>query len=175
VKNALSKPAGDNDRRYWLRVSNHNFHDATLEQIRIVPARDKRQKAQIEVLLSVPHVGLRFSLTFLGCTNVSLAMDFDVLADQLPYNTGGHTALCDPVQIQHFIMSPIEAWNVQYNDAGSRSWSCDSARTSPLRRKIAKVASLHLHRVTYFGGVLSITARSHKVRRSEFHRNDSKG
>lgn len=175
MKGDKSGPINDSDRRYWLRVSNHNFHDATLERISIVPAASKRKKARIEVQLSVPHVELLFSLTFIGCTNVSLALDFDVLADQLPYNTAGHATVSGTAQIQEFVRSHVDAWNVRYEDTGSRSFSCDSSGISPLPAKLAKAASLTLHQVRYFGGMLSITATSLKVRRLKLSRAERNG
>jgi hypothetical protein len=164
----------ESDRRHFLRVSNHNFHDATLEQIRVLPARSKRDGARIEVLLWFPHVELRFSLTFTGCTNVSLALDFGVLADNLDYNTAGFSTLSDAAQTQQFIRSQIPVWNMQYDDTGSESPSSYASGTSPLNAKLARAASLTLHRVSYFGGELSVVATSHKVRRIEFNANDRK-
>ena len=165
----------ESDRRHFLRIANHNFHDATLEQIRVLPARSKRQRARIEVLLSFPHVELLFSLTFTGCTNVSLSLDFDVLADNLDYNTAGFSTLADTAQIQQFITSQVPAWNVEYDDTGSPSPSCYASGNSPLNAKLQKAASLTLHRLSYFGGELTVISTSHKVRRLEFNPNDRKG
>ncbi len=91
-------PVNENDRRHFLRIANHHFHDATLEKISVIPAVNKRHRARIEVLLSFPHVELLYALTFTGCTNVSLALDFDVLADNIPYNSDGVTKLKDTAE-----------------------------------------------------------------------------
>lgn len=165
----MPKPAkrsvNESDRRHFLRIANHHFHDATLEKISLVPAVNKRQRARVEVLLSFPHVELAFSLTFTGCTNVALALDFDVLADNLPYNTAGFSKVTETAQIQQFITSQVQDWNTGYGDVSSPSPSCIQDGDSPLRPKLARAKSLTLHRVSYFGGELTIVATTCKIKR----------
>lgn len=158
----------ERDRQHYLDVTNHNFHDATLQSIRLLPAPSEQGQAQIEVLLAFPRVELLFSVTFAGCTNVSLALDFDVLANNLPYNTAGFTTLTDASQIRDFIKSQVPLWNVAYDDIDSPSAQAFASGCSPLNAKLEKTASLTLHRISYFGGELSIVAASHEIRRLPF-------
>jgi hypothetical protein len=159
-------------RRHPMRKSNHDFHDATLEQILILPPRTSRGRARIEVQHSFPEAEKRYSLTFTGCTNVSLALDFDVLARNLPCNTSDFSTLSESAQIQQFITSQVPAWNVQYHDAGPESPSAYASGTSPLNAKLARAASLTMHRVSYFGGELSVVAKSHRIRRIKIDPNE---
>jgi hypothetical protein len=157
-------------QRFLSKVANHNFHDATLESIRVLPIRSKREKAKIEVLLSFAHVELLFSVTFMDCANVSLALDFDVLAGNQPYNTARmHGGVRDTIQIQKFMAAQVESWNVRYDDGiGSTGPSGYNDGPSPLSAKQARADSLTLFRLAYFGGELCVVAKSHKIRRLDF-------
>ena len=163
-----AESALERDRQHLSDVTNHNFHDATLQSIRVLAAPSEDEQTQIEVLLSFPHAQILFLLTFSGCTNVSLALDFDVLADNLPYNTSGFSTLSDAAEIQQFITAQVPAWNVSYDDMWSSSAGCFGDGDSPLKAKLARAASLTLHRIGYFGGELSIVAASHDIRLVRF-------
>ena len=152
-------------QKHFLRIANHYFHDATLESIRVVPIRSKREKAQIEVLLSFPHAELMFSLSFRDCCNVSLALDFDVLEDNGSNQTVRFSALKNAVQVQEFMTSQVPLWNMKYSDVRSADPCGFTADPSPLAGKLAKAHAFTLYRVRYFGGELSVIAKSHKIRR----------
>src|ERR1043165_4211420 len=77
---------------------NLDFHDDTLVAIRVVPPqrRAATEVAAIEVELLQYSQNTRRIVRFSGCRNLRIAMDFDVLAGNLPPNTSGidaHTNL----------------------------------------------------------------------------------
>jgi len=159
---------GSADRRYFRKVSNHHFHDATMGEVRVIPATSKRHKARIEVALSFPHVDLRFLLTFKGCTNFSAALDFDVLADQLPYNTACFEVSTDTTKIRELILAQMDSWNVEYDDEPVpnvlRQVSGYSSGRSPLKVKYGQVGRLKRYCLRHFGGILTVLATSHSIR-----------
>lgn len=73
------------------------------------------------------------------------------------------------MEIEFTTLTPNQS---RYDDTGSESPAGYASGASPLNPKLARAASLTLHRVSYFGGELTIIATSHKVRRIKSNPND---
>jgi hypothetical protein len=136
-----------------------DFHDDTLVDIRILPSRKRGPQSQsaIEIHLYRSWEGkLHRVLTFTDCKNVRLALDFDVLADNLDPNTSSVSAHADVDKIRDLIMAQEVEWDVNY-EHGSRS---------PLPEKLQSLGKLVLFRVQFFGGAIDVIASRYQVKRN---------
>ena len=128
-----------------------DFHDDTLLDVRVSPAQQRGEGSIVEIRFRRGS-GNRV-LQFSGCANLRVAMDFDVLAGNLPPNTSRVDAHTDPALMRSLIHSQEKDWDVDY--AGSS--------TSPLTRKLAGVNEYVFFRVQFFGGAVEVIAREYQV------------
>jgi hypothetical protein len=131
-----------------------DFHDDTLVDIRVLPAqREEGANSRIEVQLF--HYGVRKSrvIRFLECANLRIAMDFDVLANNLPPNTSKVYARTDANRLRELIESQKRDWDITY----------PKTATSPIAKKSATLDEFVFFRVQFFGGALEVIARGYEV------------
>jgi hypothetical protein len=132
-----------------------DFHDDTFVDMKVLPApcRGDGMGSVVEIqLLQYSEKTLRV-VRFSGCTNLRVAMDFDVLADNLSPNTSRVDAHTDLGRMRDLIQSQEKDWDVNY--AGTSK--------SPVTKKLATLDDLVFFRVQFFGGVVDIIAREYQV------------
>lgn len=102
----------------------------------------------IELRLSPYHSQKQRLVQFIGCANLRVALDFDVLASNLPPNTSGVESHVDAHLMRELMQSQKRDWDVGYG-----------SMRSPLDDKLEAMAELVCFRVQFFGGAVEIIAR----------------
>jgi len=132
-----------------------NFHDDTFVDLRVLApeAREEGVRSVVEIqLLQYSDKKLR-SIRFSGCRNLRVAIDFDVLAHNLPPNTSGVDAHTNPNRMRDFMQSQKKDWDADYN----------SGSESPLTKKLATMDHFVSFRVQFFGGAIDVIAQDYTV------------
>jgi len=129
-----------------------DFHDDTLVDLRVMTAQHPEQASVVEIQLGHGPGDTRV-ITFSGCANLRVAMDFDVLAHNLPPNTSRVDAHANPDALRNLMQSQQKDWDVNYTGTA----------TSPLTKKLAALQNLVFFRVQFFGGAVDIIAREYNV------------
>jgi hypothetical protein len=132
-----------------------DFHDDTFVDLRVLPSQVCAERAQSVVEIQLLHHSEKKArhVRFLGCANLRVAMDFEVLAQHLPPNTSRLEAHTNLNQIRDFIHSQKKDWDVAYA----------SGVESPLSKKLLVMNEFVAFRVQFFGGVVDVLARNYQV------------
>ena len=132
-----------------------NFHDFSFVDLRILPAQTRGDVSgsAIEVRLRKYSQKELHSIRFSGCRNLRVAMDFDVLAGNLPPNTSRVDAHTDLNRIRDLMQSQKKDWDVGYA----------SGVESPLTKKLAEIDHLIAFRIQFFGGAIDIIAQEYAI------------
>lgn len=132
-----------------------DFHDDSLMGMRVLPAKHRGEgiSSVVEIQLQQYSEKKLRVIRFSGCTNLRVAMDFDILADNFPPNTSRVSADTGLGRIQNLMESQKHDWDVQY--AGTA--------VSPLSKKLAALTELIFFRVQFFGGAVDVIAREYQV------------
>jgi hypothetical protein len=133
-----------------------DFHDDTLVAIRVLPPlrRAATEKSVVEIeLLQYCQITRRI-VRFSGCRNLRIAMDFDVLAGNLPPNTSAVDAHTNANLLRELMQSQKQDWGVDYTGTS----------VSPLTGKLTQLNGLVCFRVQFFGGAVEIIAQDFDVR-----------
>lgn len=130
-------------------------HDDTFVAIRVLPAqrRGKMGASVVEIELLKCGEHTRRIVRFTGCRNLRIAIDFDVLAKNLPQNTAGVGADRNRKRMRDFMRSQKKDWNVEYTRTSP----------SPLVRKLNEIGRLGWFRIQLFGGAVDVIARDYTV------------
>jgi hypothetical protein len=136
-----------------------DFHDDTFVGMRVSPpqSRGDNTGAMVEIELLQYSKQKRQVLRFLGCANLRVGVDFDVLADNLPPNTSGVEAHADKDAMWSLMQSQTRDWGVKYT----------TDMSTPLDTKIAVMNELVCFRVQLCGGLVEIIARRYEVENVE--------
>lgn len=132
-----------------------DFHDDTFIDIRVVPSRQRGEGAQSLVEIQLLHYSEKklCYIRFLECANLRVAMDFDVLAQNLPPNTSRVDAHTNVNQMRDLIRSQKKDWDLTYAPGVE----------SPIDRKLDAIDGFVAFRVQFFGGVVDVIARNFQV------------
>jgi hypothetical protein len=132
-----------------------DFHDDTFIDLRVLPSQLRGEGVQSLVEIQLLHYSekkLRH-IRFFGCANLRVAMDFDVLAQNLPPNTSRVEAHANLNQMRDLIRSQKKDWDITYAPGVE----------SPLTSKLAAMDDLISFRVQFFGGAVDVIARNYEV------------
>lgn len=151
----------------------NDFHDALVQEVRIIPATELGGTSSVEVTFKDHFNELEGSsvLTIDGCANVSFDIDLDVLTENLYMNVLGFSASVDRAEIRKRITDQISSWNVRYASdpaelyQGSFQPRLVTEADSPLGSKFSKLTTLTLFNIRFFGGNLSVIAQSFHIDR----------
>jgi|ERR1035437_9331141 hypothetical protein len=133
-----------------------DFHDDTCVAIKILPPqrRGDTKISAVEIkLLQYSQNTLRV-VRFSGCRNLRVAMDFDVLAENLPPNTSVVDAHTNLNRMRDLIQSQKKDWGVEY----------EGTSVAPLVGKLTELGELVCFHVQFFGGAVDVIARDYSVR-----------
>src|SRR5262245_8073150 len=106
-----------NTKDIAARFRDLDFHDSTFVGMSVLPAHTRGEKmagSVIEIQLMPPHSQGKRLLRLLGCANLRVALDFDVLASNLPPNTSRVDAHIDGGRIRELMQSQERDWDVGY-------------------------------------------------------------
>jgi hypothetical protein len=145
-------PAPENIAKSFREL---DFHDDTFVDLRVLPSQVCGEGAPsvVEIQL-LQHSGKKVRhIRFSGCANLRVAMDFDVLAQNLPSNTSRLEAHTNLNQIRDFIHSQKKDWDIAYA----------SGVESPLNKKLLAMNDFVAFRVQFFGGAVDVLARNYQV------------
>ena len=132
-----------------------DFHDDTFIDLRVLPSQLRGEGVQSLVEIQLLHYSeekIRY-IRFSGCANLRVAMDFDVLAQNLPPNTSRLEAHTNLNQMRDLILSQKKDGDVAYAPGAE----------SPLTRKLAAMGDFVSFRVQFVGGVVDVIARNYQV------------
>ena len=136
-----------------------DFHDDTFIDLRVLPSQLRGEGVQSLVEIQLLHHSekkLRH-IRFFGCANLRVAMDFDVLAQNLPPNTSRVEAHANLNHMRELIRSQKNDWDITYAPGVE----------SPLTSKLAAMDDFVAFRVQFFGGVVDVIARNYEVQTVE--------
>src|SRR5262245_39736217 len=124
-----------------------DFHDDTFIDLRVMPSQQPGEGAQslVEIEL-LHHSETKRHIRFIGCANLRVAMDFDVLAQNLSPNTSRVEAHTNLNQMRDLVRSQKKDWDITYAPGVE----------SPLTTKLAAMDDLVAFRVQFFGGVVEV-------------------
>lgn len=138
-----------------------NFHDDTLVDLRVIPVnhaerslRGRNVKSTVELTLNRYRRDESRVIRFYRCANLRVALDFDVLADNLPPNTFCVAAATNQLRMRRLIKSQEADWGVTYK----------SKFFSPVIAKLDMLNELISFRIQFFGGVVDVIARRYDVK-----------
>lgn len=132
------------------RFRNLDFHDDTFVNLTVLPAQrpEEALKSVVEIRLHQHVVKNLWVIRFSGCTNLRVAMDFDVLVGNAPINTSRVDAHTRSERLHDFMKSQEQDWDVHYSPGMS----------SPLDWKLNALDELVFFRVQFFGGAVDVIA-----------------
>ena len=84
-------------------------------------------------------------------------MDFDVLADNWPFNTEALTAKTDLRTMLKIVRAQRSHWRTTYMPP--------MPKDKPIRKKLGSIRSYTLFRVAFFGGTAEVLAKSYTLSR----------
>jgi len=132
-----------------------DFHDDTFIDMKVIPTQFPGDNTGSVIKIQLlQHPEKKQLLRFIGCANLKVGIDFDVLANNLAPNTSRVDAHTDKNLMADLMMHSQERdWNVGYG----------LGRNSPLDRKLNLIDELVCFRVQFFGGLVEIIARQYQV------------
>ena len=132
-----------------------DFHDDTFVSMSISPAQTRGDNAGsvVEIQLLQYSEKKRRVLRFIGCANLRVGIDFDVLAHNLPPNTSGVEDHTDKDTMWSLMQSQMRDWDIKY----------PADMRSPLDWKAEVMNEFVCFRVQFFGGLVEIIARQYEV------------
>jgi|SRR5882724_4090628 len=132
-----------------------DFHDDTFAGLKVLPAQlqDAATGSAVEIELLQRSDKKPRVLRFVGCVNLRVAMDFDILADNFPINTSGVDADINPNRMKNLMESQKRDWTVSYA----------SGMTTVFMRKLESLEEFVFFRVQLFGGAIEIVARMYQL------------
>lgn len=107
----MRKPFKESVARRFKRL---DIHDDNLRLVTLHPPRTKQNLTTIDLELEDDGTGAAKLLSFLGCANLRLSMDFDVLADNWIAQTQGCSAETNVQKMKKFVRAQKSHWHVSY-------------------------------------------------------------
>lgn len=131
-----------------------DFHDDTFVSMRVLPTQTRGDNAGsvIEIQLLQYSERTQRVLRFLECANLRVALDFDVLAHNLPMNTSGVDAHTDTTAMWSLMQSQTRDWGVAYPNM-----------VTPLDVKSHVMKEFSCFRVQLCGGAIEVIAKQFQV------------
>jgi len=131
----------------------YEFHDYALLGINITPAQGEEGDNNITVMFVDKHDKVKKRVIFKSCANISLNLDFDILAESWPYNTGSSGSTNEPDKIEHLVKKSEIYWNVEDIENPN----------APMTRKLESVKGKSAYQIGFFGGLLLVIAESANI------------
>ncbi len=126
------------------RFNRLDFHDDNLLSITILPPRTKTNKAVLKLALRDYATGKTKTLSFRGCGNLRITMDFDVLADNWFAQTDQTRCDASPNRMRRYVRAQAAHWRVRYMPP--------TPKNKPVRKKLSQIERYQLFTIAFFGG-----------------------
>lgn len=139
------------------RFNKLDFHDDALKALKLHPPSGRNDFTSIDFELQDDSTNSVKVLSFHGCANFRFVMDFDVLADNWPFNTESSAAKTDVTRMRQFVKVQMAHWRTTYMPP--------MIKDKPVRKKLVTLRSYILFRVTFFGGTAEILAKHYSLKR----------
>ncbi|SRR5258707_10128841 len=130
-----------------------DFHDDTFVCMRVLPSHTRDDPSGSIVEIQLLQQQKKQVLRFIGCANLRVGMDFDVLMQNLPPNTSKLEAHTDKDAMWSLMQSQTRDWGVKYA----------TDMRSPLDWKSDVMNEFVCFRVQFCGGLVEIIARWYEV------------
>lgn len=130
-----------------------DFHDATVVCLQVLPPQSRNGPADAMVEIRLLQQNKERVLRFIGCGNLRVGMDFDVMAHNFPANTSQVDAHTDKDAMWSLMQSQTGDWAVKYA----------ADMSNPLDKKSAVMNEFVCFRVQFCGGVTEIIARRYEI------------
>jgi hypothetical protein len=138
------------------RFNKLDFHDDALKALRIYPPRSGKNFTRIDFELQDDSTDSVKVLSFRSCANFRFVMDFDVLADNWPFNAKSSVANTNVTRMRRFVKVQMPHWRTTYMPPMTKD--------KPVRKKLASLRSYVLFQVAFFGGTAEILAKSYSFK-----------
>jgi hypothetical protein len=138
------------------RFNKLDFHDDALKALRIHPPRGGKNFTRIDFEFQDDSTASTKVLTFRSCANFRFVMDFDVLADNWPFNARSAVANTDVARMRRFVKVQMAHWRTTY--------MLPMTKDKPVRKKLASLRSYVLFQVAFFGGTAEILAKHYSLK-----------
>jgi hypothetical protein len=132
-----------------------DLHDDNLLSVTIFPPRTKVNAAEVVLELEDDVSQDAKSVRFIGCGNLRVNMDFDVLANNYFAQTDVTACEIDAKRMKQFVRAQTPHWRVKYMSP--------SPKYLPIRKKLSRIGSYRLFKVSFFGGTVEVLAKSFSV------------
>ena len=139
------------------RFNKLDFHDDALKTVNLRPPRSRKDFTRIDFELLDESTNSVKMLSFHRCANFRFVMDFDVLADNWPFNTQSSVAKTDTTRMRRFVKAQMSHWRTTYEPPMTRD--------KPVKKKLESLRSYILFRVAFFGGTAEILAKHYSFNR----------
>lgn len=128
-----------------------DFHDEIIVCMTVLPSQSRENNTGSLVEFRLSRGQKTKVLRFIGCANLRVAADFDVLAHNFPWNTSKVEAHTDKDAMLSLMQSQKHDWRVKYEGSGPLDW------------KAEVMNEFVSFRVQFFGGVVEIIAGGYEV------------
>jgi hypothetical protein len=135
------------------RFRDLDFHDDTFVSMSVLPAQTRGDTSGSVMEIQLLQYKKTRVLRFIGCANLRVGIDFDVLAGNLPPNTSRVDSHVDRNLMTELMQSQKRDWDVGYGL---------NVRT-PLDNKLDSLDEFVCFRVQFFGGAVEVIAREFLV------------
>lgn len=137
------------------RFLDHNFHDALLRSVSVVPPRTSRHHGTVMIILEDFETNGIIELKFISPSSFEFISDFDVLKDNAGFGNTSHTeADSDQERIIQYMRRIEGKTNTEYINM-----------KSPVDRKIENVDRYNIFRIFFMGGTLEVIAEDVRIKR----------
>jgi hypothetical protein len=96
------------------RFNKMDFHDDALKALKLHPPSSRSNSTRIDFELQGDSTSSVNVLSFHGCANFRFAMDFDVLADNWPFNTESAVARTDATRMRKVVKVQMAHWRTTF-------------------------------------------------------------
>jgi hypothetical protein len=132
-----------------------DLHDDNLLSVTVFPPRTKVNAGEVVLELEDDVSQNAKSVRFIGCGNLRVNMDFDVLANNYFAQTDVTTCEISASRMKQFVRAQAPHWHVKYMPL--------SRKYLPIRKKLAQIKGYRLFKVTFFGGTVEVLAKAFSV------------
>lgn len=151
--------AGPKAKETSRRFNQVDLHDDNLLSVTVRPPLTKTGSATIDFRFRDYGTSKTKVLSFLGCGNLRMLMDFDTLAANWFAQTEDVSSQVDSTRMRKFVRAQRTHWHVRYMPPTSPN--------KPIRGKLSRIGSYCLFKVTFFGGTAEILAKNFALKPSK--------
>jgi hypothetical protein len=149
----------------FTNPKNDGLHDAHVVSIKVIPAKSRRSKSKVELILALHGYGKNIHLEFIDCMNIFSSIDFDlpdcgtcVIADLSVVQT--------KPSIEGQLINAKNHWTTTFLDEPLKHEGPTfsfSTEPCPLPNRLQTAMGYNLYKIRMLSGILSIIAKTYKL------------